>query len=1409
MSAKTCPNCQYSPLPDGAANCPNCNAEITAKSRKKNRKPKIATKIDVQVDVGQAAAGAVITGVRVEQLTGDLYAGFSASEVRGLLEQISQEFQPRPFSGECPYVGLEPFREQDAQRFFGRERLVSELILRIQESRFLFIAGPSGSGKSSLVRAGLIPALKDGRAPGSREWLYTSMVPGRAPLESLGKAVSVLAGSLQPLNDFRQPVETLAPAALIDWSEVLLGDDQNRRMVLVVDQFEEVFTQLQEQEKSLREAFLQQLTRAAAKQESRLVVLLTLRSDFVSNCAAYPALNALLNQGFFQVGPMSPQELVSAIARPAVQAGLRIEPDLITQVVQDMRQEPGALPLLQFALRDLFDHEQSKGGVMALTLQGYLERGGIHQALARYADDAFGQLSQKEQEMARWIFRGLVQPGRGTQDSRRTALFEELAPAGSDIHQVEAVIRRLADARLLITDERADTPQEDRTATLAHERLLDAWPWLHRLVDENRESIALQVEIEQDAQRWQGSQRDDSYLYTGARLATAQERLAEKQIVLSGSGAAFIQAAVTFRENLENARQQALQAEQRRELEAAQRVAQAERQRAEAESRRTEVQRRLLRIVFGLFLIALALTGWALVSQRAASENARLALRGEKTASSALIESNLRGTEAANQRSEAEKARATADANRLAAETNARLASDNAAEASRQARLAVSRQLASQSLADLLQGSPDTALRLAAHALRIADTPAARSALLTALQDEPRLMHLLRGHTDYVLDLAAQPGGSLLASTGCGQRDLSREKCLYGEVRLWDALTGTAIGEPLTAHKNVVRKAAFSPDGVLLATADDDSSIILWNVKQRTALHPPIQSNLDSVSGLVFSPDSRTLYVLGDSPGVEGWDVQQGQVLSGELFPGLPADLQIRGLQTSLRLLAAASEGGQFEVWDVASAARLAEIQSTGAGVSGFILAPQQPWAAAIQNNDVLIYDAQRGLPISQPLSGHTGQITQLSFTPDGLYLASGGLDQSVRVWNVPSWLAGETGAALPEGLAAAAEKRDYPSLLGHNERITSLTFTRDGLASGSRDTTIRIWDWDAAPSLGVVLHQQEDELLALTYSPPGDFGGSLVFGGCAASVGEDCTQGKINFMAAEIGVLSSTTLLGHTNLVNSLAFSPNGELLASGSWDGSIILWSSATKTMRWGPVKAAEDFITGLAFSPDGSRLASSSRDGTVRIWNTENGSAVGEPLRGSSERLTTVDWSPSGDYLAAAGRDTQVLLWDLNTSPPVSKTLEGHGEQINQVQFSPDGRLLASSSADNTTILWEVATGKMWKRLVGHSDRVTGLIFLEEGKMLATSSWDRTIRLWDVESGQLIGRPMTGHADAVGALAGGLISPYLYSAGRDGTILRWEINPQIWRERACRIAALDFSPAEWSAYVGAEIPFEPACP
>ena len=554
--------------------------------------------------------------------------GLSVEEVTQLAIELKNEAQPQVWDGRYPYIGLAAFQESDAQFFYGREKLIDELLDCIQESNFITIAGPSGSGKSSVARAGLFYALRSGRIEKSEDWLLATMNPQGDPVEQLAQALTVATQSVGVGGAIR--AAGLEPKEFQQQIEMYLGSDQRRRLVLLIDQFEELFTQTKSPH--TQAAFIHLITTITQTTNSRIIVVLAMRSDFISHCATHPELRTLMSQQFQLVGAMSPQELTKAITLPCLEVGAEIDPELVSRILTDMKGEPGALPLMSFALRDLFDQEKSAiGEQMDLTLKEYLDAGGIEQALERHAEQVFNNFTPDQKEVAKNIFSKLIETGQGRVDTRRTATLAELIPSGSTEEETLAVIELLAreGSRLITasaseTDVTSETPS---TITIAHEKLIDAWPWLRQLVDENRELISLQNQIFHDAQNWIKTD-DKGYLYRGGRLLQIEEQIEELTPYLNENSRKFVDASIRQRQQeLDEAKAQQIQA-----LEQAQLLAEEQKQRAEAEQRRNVVFQRALWVGSFLLLFAVIAIVFAVNANNDARASAIDAVNSEGTA---------------------------------------------------------------------------------------------------------------------------------------------------------------------------------------------------------------------------------------------------------------------------------------------------------------------------------------------------------------------------------------------------------------------------------------------------------------------------------------------------------------------------------------------------------------------------------------------------------------------------------------------------------------------------------------------------------------------------------------------------------------------------------------------------------
>jgi len=1181
----------------------------------------------VQADNNGIAVGGISIGGNVGDIRIGHTIGYTAEEVSVLITQIKSTFQPKPFDERCPYKGLDVFEEEDAELFFGRERLVEDLVSRVKESRTVFITGPSGSGKSSLVRAGLIHALKQGAIKNSERWLYETMKPGRDPIGELGRVSSSLAGSTNAEDEIR--AKAMADGTIFArWCEIALKDSREKRAIIFIDQFEEVFTQINKEEE--RVAFLNLLTHAATVENGRVILLFSMRSDFVSNCAIYPQLNAMLNQQFIQIGAMQPDELVSAIAQPALRVGLHIDPDLIAQVINDMKGEPGALPLMQFTLKDLFDARQAKGGLIALTLNDYIQRGGIQKSLERHADAAFAKLGNNEQELARAIFGGLIEIGRGIQDTRRTALFDELIPSNAKAADIEVVIQKLADARLITTGE--------NTVTLAHEKLIDAWPWLKKLVNENRDVITLQNEIAADAKEWDEHKRDSSYLYSGARLGFAQEQVTAKRIRLNLLAKGFIDEGINARE---------------------------------AERKTKESSRR--RVTSGLIsgiVVALVLAGFAFYQLFRAQEQAKiiqartnelknlavidqanqllkqgnpdlaLALAMHATAAEGPLEKAYAGLLDAAYLSLSRKVFHLCEQNdtRHTWATTVNINSNN--------KLAAvgcsSNELSDIYVFDLQTGNTQMHWSYPAWIFSLTFSPDGQS-ILAGYADAKAILWQLDGtpkfvfaeHISKVSTVAFSPDGSTIVTA-------SYDKSII----LWDAHTGNKLnrisGDTVIEFKGKFTSANYSPDGKAIALGDDAGNVLIWDYMNGPIYYSRLQDKHQNfVLSVEFSPDGSKIVSSSADSSIVLWkfdgSLQKINTLDISKYqPGVWVR-SVRFLPNGSELLAALSDG-TILLWDIHS------------------------------------------LQVIQRLGGHHGEVESLSVSSDGDFAISGARDGEVRFWDLRVF----------ESLADIGVS---PTFQGNFE-INSMKFTDDGkqLIGGAANGYVYILDtntksiidsWMAYPNQiaisEIALTPDNSKLITA-----GSNGQAILWNlnnhqlitefskiGSNMHTTDISPDGKIaivGYTNGEITLVSlipgedtqSCTLNGHTNSVNSVRFSPNGKFAVSGANDYTVIMWDLAT-CKKQGILFRHDSWVTALAFSPDGKLLASASGDGTLIVWNLDSGQQM------YRLRLTELDTNSGLDAFALS------------------------------IDFSPDGRLLSASYANGNVAIWSATNGILLRKFI----------------------------------------------------------------------------------------------------------------
>src|SRR5687767_9892398 len=534
-----------------------------------------------------------------------------------------------PGLGICPYKGLNYFEEGDADLFVGRETLTTKLTDRVfsvtssgspSNTRFLAVIGASGSGKSSLVRAGIIPTLRWNKK--SADWQIYILTPTAHPLESLAARLTQENPSVTQTATL---MDDLArdPRSLHLFAKRKLGVGNHARLFLVVDQFEELFALCRSEEE--RAAFIGNLLTAASEADGPVIILITLRADFYAHCASYIQLREALARNQEYIGAMSDEELCRAIEEPARRGRWELEPGFVDLLLHDVGHEPGALPLLSHALFETWQRRRGR----TMTMSGYASSGGVRGAIAETAETVFtDQFTREQKTIARKIFLRLTQLSDETSmaDTRRRATFNELILKPEETTITRTVLKALADARLIITSQ--------DSAEVAHEALIREWPTLRGWLENNREGLRLHRQLTEAAHEWVEIEHSPDILYRGARLAQAREWASTHQDEMNALERQFLAASIEASEREAEERE----AQRRRELEAARKLAESERQRAEEQEHTARQLRRRAIYLAGAFAIAtvMALVAVLLSIQ---AQNARLIATSREIAAASI--SNL------------------------------------------------------------------------------------------------------------------------------------------------------------------------------------------------------------------------------------------------------------------------------------------------------------------------------------------------------------------------------------------------------------------------------------------------------------------------------------------------------------------------------------------------------------------------------------------------------------------------------------------------------------------------------------------------------------------------------------------------------------------------------------------------
>jgi WD40 repeat protein len=1134
--------------------------------------------------------------------------------------RLAVELAPEPSAkpvddSPAPYPGLAPFEQVDAERFFGRLDLVHRLTDRVRTGDFVALFGPSGIGKSSILRAGLVPTLRDA----DEGWRAIVLTPGRRPLEELavrlGNAAGVDAGSVH---------QTLDRAALaqvrLTVRQVSAQREPPGSLLLVVDQFEEVFTHCVDDRQRTR--FVDVLV--AIAEEDTANVVLGVRADFYARCAAYPVLVRILDGHQLLVGPMSEDELREAVTGPARWAGLSVDRALVETVVADARQQPGALPMVSHALRQTWIRRTGP----ALTLAAYRAAGGVAGSVARTAEQVYGTCSPQQQAAMRRIFLRLTAFGDGTENTRRRARLAEFIDGGQ-AETMRVVLDRLTAARLVVADQ--------DSVTVAHEALIGQWPRLAGWLAEDRDFLREHRRLTEAAEEWTRHGRDDAYLFRGARVASWADRPLDR---------------------LSDAEREFLAASRRREAQT-----------------RSRGRRRVRLTIAGL---AAALAAISVLAAAALAQADRLATERDlafsrQLSAQASSQMSLDPAVAVRLAVQAYSTSPTAEAEAVLRQSVVEQHPTTAVPEGRGRLLGVTFSADGRSVATsgedgriyirpwpLGPGAPVSLVLDGARqeAWTPHFSPDGRRLAVGGDDGVVRVWDLSRpqaparfdGKAGLVLSVDISPDGRLLAS---GHAD--------GTVRLWKIATGRVV-KVLRGHDGSAVGVAFSPDGRLLASSGQDRTIRLWDLTGRRA-PVVLTGHQDQTKSLDFTPDGRWLASASLDGTARIWPVasQGGEAV---VLRGHQGTVENVAFSPDGRRLATTSDDRTVRVWNRDGSGAPLVMSGNGGTVWAVAFSPDGSRLISVGDDGTTRVWDPRGPGAPLMLRGHQGAAWVAAFSRDGRHIVSGGADRTVRVWpadgsGTPVMLRGHQDEVLgasfsPDGQTVASASRDgtvrvwnaagdtEPLVLQDGERFPwQATFTPDGrrLATAGRDGKLRIW---TLPGRGTPLVRAADseQIRDVAVSPDGRK---------AATAGWDGTVRVWD----TAGTAPPIVLYGHQGLVWSVAFLPDGAHLASAGRDGTVRIWSLVHPDAPPVVDRGHQGFAWSVSASPDRRWLATAGKDGTVRIWSTDH---AGQPVTytGFDSLISTVAFAPDSRKLVTAHEDGTVRVWDCLACRPANEVV-----------------------------------------------------------------------------------------------------------------------------------------------------------